>query len=213
MSAIRIALRSHRIFRAYPIDDLSGPEIRELLEEHLASMRRHSPPESVYALPIDELRKPGITFWTVWENEELLGGGALKGTRRAAWRNQIDAGCSATPEERVARTLLPHIIEEATRRGYRRLSLETDSMAVFEPARQLYARHRFSVCEPFGNHVKIRTASSWRRSFEFGCGNRNAQCRGERIDAADANYRDWKSPADKISADAKTFSASSAIFL
>ena len=65
------------------IDDLSGPEIRELLHEHLASMRRHSPPESVHALPIEQLRKPEITFWTVWDNRELLGCGALK---------ELDAG-------------------------------------------------------------------------------------------------------------------------
>jgi putative acetyltransferase len=54
----------------------------------------------------------------------------------------------------VARTLLRHIISEATRRGYRRLSLETGSMEVFEPARQLYARHGFTACEPFANYVK-----------------------------------------------------------
>jgi putative acetyltransferase len=65
------------------IDDLSGPEIRALLEEHLASMRRHSPPESVHALPIEELRKPEITFWTVWENGELLGCGRSRSWTRS----------------------------------------------------------------------------------------------------------------------------------
>ena len=65
-------------FVHFKIDDLSGSEIRELLQEHLASMRRHSPPESVHALPIEGLRKPEITFWTVWEDGVLLGCGALK---------------------------------------------------------------------------------------------------------------------------------------
>ena len=50
------------------IDDLSRPAIHELLNEHL---RRHararSPPESVHALDIDELRRPEITFWSAWE--------------------------------------------------------------------------------------------------------------------------------------------------
>jgi putative acetyltransferase len=128
------------------IDDLSGPEIRELLEEHLASMRRHSPPESVHALPIEELRKPEITFWTVWENDELLDAqhGEIKSMRTAS--RHLRKG--------VAQTLLRHIIGEATRRGYLRLSLETGSMAVFEPARQLYVRHGFTVCEPFANYVR-----------------------------------------------------------
>jgi len=60
------------------IDDLKGSEIYELLQEHLQSMRLHSPPESVHALDIEALRKPEITFWTVWESGELLGCGALK---------------------------------------------------------------------------------------------------------------------------------------
>ncbi len=60
------------------IDDLEGSEVRALLQEHLANMRRISPPESVHALPIEGLRKPEITFWSAWENGELLGCGALK---------------------------------------------------------------------------------------------------------------------------------------
>jgi putative acetyltransferase len=53
------------------VDDLRGPEIRALLEDHLAEMHRHSPPESVHALDLDGLRKPGITFWTVWTGDAL----------------------------------------------------------------------------------------------------------------------------------------------
>ncbi len=60
------------------LDDLSRPEIAELLKEHLVSMFVHTPPESVHALPIEGLRSPDITFWSVWENDELLGCGALK---------------------------------------------------------------------------------------------------------------------------------------
>ena len=136
------------------IDDLSGPEIRELLEEHLASMRRHSPPESVHALPIEELRKPEMTFWTVWENGELLGCGALK--ELDAQHGEIKSMRTAARHLRkgVARTLLCHVIGEAACRGYRRLSLETGAMEVFEPARQLYARHGFAVCEPFADYLE-----------------------------------------------------------
>ena len=60
------------------VDDLRGPEIRALLEDHLAEMHRHSPPESVHALDLDGPRKPGITFWTVWSGRNLMGCGALK---------------------------------------------------------------------------------------------------------------------------------------
>jgi putative acetyltransferase len=134
------------------IDDLSGPEIRELLQEHLASMRLHSPPKSVHALPIEGLRRPEITFWTVWENGELLGCGALK--ELDSQHGEIKSMRTASRHLRkgVARTLLHYIIGEAARRGYRRLSLETGSMEVYEPARQLYARHGFTSCGPFADY-------------------------------------------------------------
>ena len=136
------------------IDDLSGPEIRELLQEHLASMRLHSPPESVHALPIEGLRKPEITFWTVWENGELLGCGALK--ELDSQHGEIKSMRTASRHLRkgVAQTLLHYIIGEAGRRGYRRLSLETGSMQAFEPARQLYARSGFTFCGPFADYVE-----------------------------------------------------------
>ena len=60
------------------LDDLSRPEIAELLKEHMAHMFLVTPRESVHALPIEGLRSPDITFWSVWENGELLGCGALK---------------------------------------------------------------------------------------------------------------------------------------
>src|SRR5664279_4194754 len=60
------------------VDDLSGPEIRALLEEHLRNMHELSPPESVHALDLAGLRKPEITFWTAWSQGELWGCGALK---------------------------------------------------------------------------------------------------------------------------------------
>ena len=60
------------------VDDLAGPEIRALLEEHLRNMHELSPPESVHALDLAALRKPEITFWTVWSGGDLLGCGALK---------------------------------------------------------------------------------------------------------------------------------------
>ena len=60
------------------VDDLSGPEVQALLAAHLRGMHDHSPPESVHALDFDGLRSPDITFWSVWDDEELLGCGALK---------------------------------------------------------------------------------------------------------------------------------------
>jgi putative acetyltransferase len=134
------------------VDDLSGPEIRGLLEEHLANMRRISPPESTHALPLDGLRQPGITCWTVWENGELLGCGALKELDEQHGEIKSMRTVSRHLRKGVAKAVLAHIIGEAARRGYRRLSLETGSMEAFEPARQLYARAGFTFCAPFADY-------------------------------------------------------------
>jgi putative acetyltransferase len=135
------------------IDDLTGAEIYELLQEHLRHMRRLSPPESVHALDIEGLRQPAVTFWTVWEDAELLGCGALK--ELDAQHGEIKSMRTAAAHLRkgVAKHMLQHIIAEAKRRGYGRLSLETGSMAGFEPARQLYAGFGFTYCTPFADYV------------------------------------------------------------
>lgn len=135
------------------VDDLTGPEIAELLQEHLTSMYQHSPPESVHALPIEKLREPDITFWSVWEDGRLLGCGALK--ELDPHHGEIKSMRTAEKHRRkgVGRAVLTHIIAEARRRGYDRVSLETGSMAAFEPARKLYERAGFTYCDPFGQYL------------------------------------------------------------
>jgi putative acetyltransferase len=135
-------------------EDLSGPEIAALLEEHLAGMRSISPPESVHALPLEGLRKPDITFWSVWENGELLGCGALKELN--AQHGEIKSMRTSREHLRkgVATAMLQHILTEARRRGYLRMSLETGAQAAFEPARRLYARFGFNYCGPFADYTQ-----------------------------------------------------------
>ena len=134
------------------IDDLKGSEIGALLNEHLANMHLHSPPESTHALPIEKLRSPDITFWSVWENGELLGCGALQELDPQHGEIKSMRTVSRHLRKGIARAVLDHIIKEAKRRGYQRLSLETGSMAAFEPARQLYAAAGFVYCEPFADY-------------------------------------------------------------
>ena len=132
------------------VDDLSGPAIAALLEEHMASMRSQSPPESVHALPIEGLRRPGITFWSVWEDGELLGCGALKELGRHEGEIKSMRTARRHLRKGVASAMLDHILAEARQRGYRRLSLETGAQAGFVPARRLYRRAGFTDCGPFG---------------------------------------------------------------
>jgi putative acetyltransferase len=135
------------------LDDLTGPEIRALLEEHLAGMHALSPPESVHALDLADLRKPDVTFWTAWQDDALVGCGALKALdgRHAEVKSMRTA--SAHRRKGVARVMLAHIVSEARARAYSRLSLETGSMAAFEPARRLYESFGFRYCRPFADYV------------------------------------------------------------
>jgi len=136
------------------LDDLRGPEIAALLSEHLRSMHVHSPPESVHALDIARLRAPDITMWTAWEDGELLGCAALKELDREHGEIKSMRTASRHLRKGVAAALLRHIFAEAKRRSYRRLSLETGSMAAFAPARELYARFGFEPCGPFADYIE-----------------------------------------------------------
>lgn len=134
------------------IDDLTGPEIYQLLLEHRQSMFLHSPPESVHALDIEELRKPEITFWSAWKCNELLGCGALKELDRAHGEVKSMRTARRHLRKGVATKILEQITTEAENRGYERLSLETGSAEVFKPAQRLYANAGFEYCGPFAEY-------------------------------------------------------------
>lgn len=136
------------------VDDLRSPEIAALLEAHLQHMHALSPPESVHALDLDALRRPEITFWSVRRDGTLLGCGALKELDPAHGEIKSMRTAAAHLRQGVAARLLTHIIDEARRRSYRRLSLETGSMAAFRPAQRLYERFGFTYCGPFGDYVE-----------------------------------------------------------
>jgi len=133
-------------------DDLRGPEIAALLSAHLELMRSISPPGSVHALDLDGLRRPEITFWTVWEESRLLGCGALKELDKAHGEIKSMHTAAAARGRGVARALVEHILGEARRRSYRRLSLETGGTADFAAAHRLYADFGFRPSAPFGNY-------------------------------------------------------------
>ncbi|HJV47813.1 MAG TPA: GNAT family N-acetyltransferase [Geothrix sp.] len=133
-------------------DDLSGPAIRALLAEHLQNMRSISPPESVHALDLSGLRKPEITFWTIWSGGDLLGCGALKELDPRHGEIKSMRTSVAHRRKGVARAMLEHILSEAATRGYEQLSLETGAQEPFEPARRLYESFGFQRCPPFGDY-------------------------------------------------------------
>jgi putative acetyltransferase len=135
------------------LDDLSGPEIAALLQEHLDEMHQLSPPESVHALDLDALRQPEITFWTVWAGDKLAGCGALKELDPTHGEIKSMRTSYEFRGKGAGKFVLRHILDEAQERGYRRLSLETGSMSAFDPARRLYESYGFESCGPFADYI------------------------------------------------------------
>jgi putative acetyltransferase len=136
----------------FVLDDLSSPPTRALIARHLAGMHAHSPPESVHAFDVDRLRQPGVTFWSVWVGEEVVGCGGLR---------ILDAERGELKSMRVAdaflglgigRAILEHLVAEARARGLRSLWIETGSAPAFLPALRLYESAGFRRCGPFGDY-------------------------------------------------------------
>ena len=134
------------------IDDLQHPAIHALLNEHLQNMYELSPPESVHALPLEKLRASEITFWTAWENDILLGCGALKELDQKHGEIKSMRTPIAHRRQGAGRAILSHIIEVAKGRAYERLSLETGAEDAFKPAQKLYESFGFTYCGPFGDY-------------------------------------------------------------
>ena len=134
------------------LDDLSRPEVHALLAEHLQNMHELSPPESVHALNLDGLKVPEVTFWTVWNDAELVGCGALRELDGKHGEVKSMRTPASKRRQGAGRLVLSHIIEVARGRGYERLSLETGTMEAFKPAHRLYESYGFSYCGPFGSY-------------------------------------------------------------
>jgi putative acetyltransferase len=137
----------------FRLDDLSGEPSRALIVRHLVGMHASSPPESVHAFDVDQLRGADVTFWSAWLEEEIAACGALK--RLDALRGELKSMrvADAFLGRGVGRLMLEHLIAEARARGMRSLLLETGSTPPFIPALRLYESAGFARCGPFGAYT------------------------------------------------------------
>ncbi|MFZ0012928.1 MAG: GNAT family N-acetyltransferase [Acidimicrobiia bacterium] len=138
--------------RRIAIDDPTREDVRALLATHLSFTRATSPPEDVHALDVDGLTSPDVSFYSLREDDVLLGVGAL---RELDSRHGEIKSMHTTATARglgVGRSLLSHLLHTARARGYSRVSLETGTMEEFAPARRLYLAAGFEVCPPFNDY-------------------------------------------------------------
>jgi putative acetyltransferase len=131
---------------------LDEPEVQALLVLHRTEALGSTPRENAHALDLDGLRRPDIAFWTAWDGRTLLG---MAGLRELAPDHGDIKSMRTAPRalrRGVGRALLDHLIATARARGYARLSLETGTAPMFDPANAMYESAGFQDCPPFGDY-------------------------------------------------------------
>ncbi len=133
-------------------DDLTHPAVQALVAYHISGMLQQSPPESSHALDVQKLRNPAVTFWSVWEGEQLAGIGALKLLDDKHGELKSMRTAPNYLRRGVASLILRHILLVAHDSCLHRLSLEKGRQAGFTACHQLYLNHGFVDCEPFADY-------------------------------------------------------------
>ncbi|HEV2360759.1 MAG TPA: GNAT family N-acetyltransferase [Acidimicrobiales bacterium] len=133
-------------------DDPRAADVQDLIRRHLALMHENTPPEDVFALDTSGLASPGVTFVTARRGGTLLAMGALKELDGEQGELKSMHTLAELRGQGIGRRVLDHLLREARVRGYRRVSLETGSMAAFAPAWALYEKAGFVECGAFGEY-------------------------------------------------------------
>jgi len=135
------------------VDDVTSPDMLALLRTHADLMLALSPPGSCHFLPAEGLRTPDVTVWSMWDDDVLVGCGALKALPDGTGEVKSMHTRSDLRGQGHGRRMLEHIMAEAERRNYFALYLETGSMVGFLPARRIYEAYGFEYCSPFGEYT------------------------------------------------------------
>ena len=132
--------------------NFSHEEVNELLTKHFVELRSASPEGSTHVLDIPGLKVPSIKFWSLWENEKLLGCGALKFLDKE--HGEFKSIRIHDNFRRMGNgvTVINHLINEAKKLDIKKLSIETGAGEFFKPARKLFKQCGFETCDPFAHY-------------------------------------------------------------
>jgi putative acetyltransferase len=144
--------------------DFSDPRVLDLLREHLAGMAANSPPGTCFALDASGLQHLTVSFFTVWDGDELLGCGALKHVDSKTAELKSMRTTARHTRRGAGKHMLEHLLRMARARRYDRVVLETGSGPAFEPAIALYRKYGFEPAAAFGDYV----ATEFNQFFELG---------------------------------------------
>ena len=135
-------------------DNFNHPKVNELLKKHFIELRAASPEGSAHVLDIPGLQVPSIKFWSLWENENLLGCGALKFLEESHGEFKSIRVHDDFRKQGNGIKIIKHLIEEAKKLDIKRVSIETGAGSFFNPARKLFRNCNFVPCEPFAHYKK-----------------------------------------------------------
>jgi len=132
--------------------NFNNPKVNELLTKHFIELRSVSPAGSTHVLDITGLKDQSIKFWSLWDNDELIGCGALKSLDKIHGEFKSIRVVDKFRKKGVGEKIFNHLIEEAKKLGIKKLSIETGSGKFFEPARKLFVNFGFQPCSPFAHY-------------------------------------------------------------
>ena len=132
--------------------NFDNPEVHEFLINHFIELRSVSPEGSAHVLDIAGLKDPSIKFWSLWEENDLMGSGALKFLDKEHGEFKSIRVSDKFRGKGNGTKVINHLINEAKKLNIKRLSLETGAGDFFLTARSLFNKCGFQLCEPFSHY-------------------------------------------------------------
>ena len=132
--------------------NFDNSEVNNLLKKHFIELRSVSPAGSTHVLDINGLKDPSIKFWSLWENNKLVGCGALKFLEKNHGEFKSIRVADEFKKKGIGERIINHLIEEAKKLKISKLSIETGAGDFFLPARNLFSKFGFKKCPPFAHY-------------------------------------------------------------
>ena len=132
--------------------NFDNSEVNNLLKKHFIELRSVSPAGSTHVLDIEGLKDPSIKFWSLWENNKLVGCGALKFLEKNHGEFKSIRVADEFKKKGIGERIINHLIEEAKKLKISKLSIETGAGDFFLPARNLFSKFGFKKCPPFAHY-------------------------------------------------------------
>ena len=133
-------------------DNFDNIKVHDLLIKHFIELRAVSPEGSTHVLDIAGLKSSSIKFWSLWEDEELMGVGALKFLNKVHGEFKSIRVNDKFRGKGNGSKVINHLINEAKKLNIKRLSLETGAGHFFLSARKLFIKSGFEITEPFSHY-------------------------------------------------------------